>query len=331
MRFIRVNSRNKCRICGHADWCGVSEDGNVAACMRVMSEKQAKNGAYLHFTDGEIKPPAKPVSIKTRVLTPTVIRTSAEINEIYAAFLDHLVLAKNHETDLRRRGLGSVSIDLHGYKSMPPMRFITEICRRLSGNFDLRGVPGFYTRGGIWHFVDYRQATGFLIPIRNRKHEICALTLRRDAEQKPKYQIISSPWQPNGTSSGTPPHFATLGKICRREDIKSVVITEGVLKANVASELSNQPIVGLVSVTTFNESLPVQLKETFPLLREVKIAFDMDALTNEAVAAQRNRLCETLRAANLKPTILTWNSAFKGIDDYLLSTRVKSNKQRIAA
>lgn len=37
-----------CPVCGKHDWCGVLEDGTVAICMRVASERQARNGGWVH-------------------------------------------------------------------------------------------------------------------------------------------------------------------------------------------------------------------------------------------------------------------------------------------
>ena len=329
MKFSRVNKNQKCPVCHQPDWCGISTDGNVVACMRVESPKQARNGAWLHFlNDGDARKPAVKVSLRPDFIAPFVERTPEDISEIYSAFLAHLVLAKNHEIDLRNRGLDFWAIELHGYKSMPTPIYAANICASLAKDFDLRGVPGFYRRAGLWRFIDYRFATGYLIPIRNRRHQIVALQLRRDDDRKPKYLMMSSGWQADGANSGTPAHFSTLGKIYLRENIKSLIVTEGALKANVASGFTDLLIVGLVSVTTFNEAFPVQLKEAFPNLEKAQIAFDMDAAANEAVWHQRNRLCRILREADIATTILTWKREFKGLDDYLLS---RHKNQKIAA
>jgi len=46
----RVTSQNPCPICEKPDWCGTSEDGNLAVCMRESegSIKKTDNGGYLH-------------------------------------------------------------------------------------------------------------------------------------------------------------------------------------------------------------------------------------------------------------------------------------------
>lgn len=45
----RVSRREPCPICEHADWCGVSEDGEVCHCMRVESANPCPSGGWFHF------------------------------------------------------------------------------------------------------------------------------------------------------------------------------------------------------------------------------------------------------------------------------------------
>lgn len=46
--WIRVTKVEPCLICKKPDYCGVSADGRVACCMRVESEKRARNGGWIH-------------------------------------------------------------------------------------------------------------------------------------------------------------------------------------------------------------------------------------------------------------------------------------------
>jgi hypothetical protein len=48
MKWIRVTRNRKCPICDHSDWCGVSEDGHAAICMRVPSDHPTRNEGHLH-------------------------------------------------------------------------------------------------------------------------------------------------------------------------------------------------------------------------------------------------------------------------------------------
>ena len=55
--WIRVTRHRPCPICAKPDWCGVSADGDVACCMRVQSDRPARNGGWLHSVAGEPPPP----------------------------------------------------------------------------------------------------------------------------------------------------------------------------------------------------------------------------------------------------------------------------------
>ena len=46
--FRRVNREQPCPICKKTDWCGVSADGVWCVCMRVQSDRRAKNGGWVH-------------------------------------------------------------------------------------------------------------------------------------------------------------------------------------------------------------------------------------------------------------------------------------------
>lgn len=49
MGWRRVSRREPCPVCGHPDWCGVSDDGAVCHCMRVESGKPCPSGGWFHF------------------------------------------------------------------------------------------------------------------------------------------------------------------------------------------------------------------------------------------------------------------------------------------
>jgi hypothetical protein len=59
-KFLRVNRKHPCAICKHTDWCTYSADGEIAMCMRVESDKRARNEAWIHRLKDPI-PYAAPV------------------------------------------------------------------------------------------------------------------------------------------------------------------------------------------------------------------------------------------------------------------------------
>lgn len=341
MKFSRVNKKHNCQICGSYDWCGFSSDGKFAVCMREASDKPSKNGGWTHVLIEDDKPVRRiaPAPIKNPITTASVKRSAGELDAIYREFLGLLDLTNDHHFELKARGLDLTDIHLHGYKSIPAIEdenknnivnqiLMRSICRNLASRFNLQHVPGFYFKNNAWHFVDYFNATGYLVPIRNAEHKIVALQLRRDDDRKPKYMLISSADKPRGASSGAPPHFAYLGIPGAHGSFKEIIVTEGALKANIIAAYSDTPTVGLVGVGCFDETFPLKLKEAFPNLAEVSIAFDMDAYTNDAVLKQRKRLQMTLEKINLKVSILSWNRLYKGFDDFLVNN---TGQKRIAA
>jgi hypothetical protein len=47
-RWVRTSREHHCPVCDKPDWCGISEDGRFAICMRVSSEVPTRNGGWLH-------------------------------------------------------------------------------------------------------------------------------------------------------------------------------------------------------------------------------------------------------------------------------------------
>ena len=42
----------KCPVCGRPDWCSVTADGIVCHCMRIVSDRPARGGGWIHRIDG---------------------------------------------------------------------------------------------------------------------------------------------------------------------------------------------------------------------------------------------------------------------------------------
>lgn len=344
-KLARAKRKRPCPICGKTDWCGISPDGKFALCNRVSdgAVKVSSTGSFVHVLIED--DPQKPRNARPKVVLiekPKLSKTSAEhLNDVYEAFLHFNELAAGHAQNLRARGLDDIAIHLGDYKSMPTPVYANKLAERLAKTYALEGVPGFYYQNG-WKFRTYGGVSGFFVPIKNPKGNIVGLTLRADGGQTwridgetvevPKYLLISSDGKPRGASSGTPHHFALLGRPLIRRDLNrlkttEIIVTEGALKANVIGEFVDVPVVGLVSVTTFDETFPALLKEIFPKLETAHIAFDMDAQTNPQVRMHRDRLELTLAKINLKTSITLWHSGAKGLDEHL----VLQSKGQLAA
>ncbi len=320
--ITRVSRKRPCPICSHADFCGVSPDGALAFCMRVSSGsiKTARNGAYIHKLRWDATTPApapqKPVEAK-----PDAPRASIEHRDrIYATLLrKHLALSTNHKDSLTKRGLSASEIERCGFRSAPTEAEAKSIARTLS-EFDLTGVPGFYTEAGKWCIVPIAQ--GVLIPVRDQHSRIQALMVRRDnVNGSGKYIWLSSKDKAHGASSGAPSNYANAHMLT---DAREVTISEGILKASVAAYFLRAPVIGNAP-SCFGADFAANLKRDFPKLQTVFCAFDMDFKRKPEIEAAMFRLVAQLEAARFNVRVRTWPDKWKGIDDFLLG--VASQKE----
>lgn len=60
-QWIRVSTKEPCPICGKPDFCGVSADRTVAVCMRTQSDRETKNGGWLHRIRDRPPMPTRPL------------------------------------------------------------------------------------------------------------------------------------------------------------------------------------------------------------------------------------------------------------------------------
>ena len=60
MNWVRVNRKHPCSVCLKPDWCSVSDDGTVAVCMRMESDKPCKSGGWFHELAEKPAQPRRP-------------------------------------------------------------------------------------------------------------------------------------------------------------------------------------------------------------------------------------------------------------------------------
>jgi hypothetical protein len=134
---------------------------------------------------------------------------------------------------------------------------------------------------------------------------------------EPRYVWLSSSNKAEGSSSGAPIHYRNPEQARRTGQ---VIITEGALKADIASHLlGGNAVIAVAGVQSFQDDFGQRLKTQLPELRQAIIAFDADAERNPIVRQALDRLAETLRSAGLDMREMRWDeSQGKGIDDYML-------------
>ena len=310
-KLKRANLRTPCPVC-EGEGCGLGE--GITLCWRAPSDKRARSGAWIHVAPHQ-EDSRRPPSFIRRSAPPLPLASAERRHNIYSALLERLPLYAVHADQLaNRRRLSDTTIAAEGFASVPAKAFAEPLVRQLAAEFDLTHVPGFFRRRDRWH-LRFVGLAGFYIPIRDHKGRISALEIRRDTDDpKRRYLLLSSAGAdfPLGANSGAPPHFA---RPCQAGE--AILITEGALKANVCAELLGQPIIGLVSVGTFGDRFGWQLRTWFPGLRRAAIAYDMEE--NEKTDRQRERLKNSLEAAQLEAVVFDWPTEMgKGFDDYLI-------------
>jgi|GEM_PF-3545048 len=257
---------------------------------------------------------------------------------------------ENRGLDTRRLGYGTLP-------SPARRKQVVDELESQFGRELLLGVPGFFEdqngRLGLW------VGEGLLVPVRGRDGQIMALRRRNPREDSGggKWTWVSAGDQCNaarkGPSPGAPVHWARLGKGT------VALLTEGERKADViAAFLGNHSdtpahlgslsrmeesspgepsrssgtksakfrslgdhetaIVAIPGVSSWHASGVVeQLIERG--IETVRIAYDMDLEKNRQVAKAALKLSAALADAGRVVEVVTWDRAFKGLDDALLA------------
>ena len=292
----------RCNLCG-------AHGNSVSLYARIkgLSNKEA----YLELVEEtKVYPMPQTPPPQTQERQPAALQ---QRHAAYSDMLDHLTLLDRHGENLLERGLSEERIRENGYKSMPETergrRLIADLLR--SCGHELSGLPGFRTYYGEWTLSG---PNGFLIPVRNKDGLIQGLKIRLDDADAPnrKYRWLSSRGLPNGTRSYSWVHV-TGGRSRKR-----AFLTEGPLKGDVASFLANDELFLCIGGVNALHGLTDTIRALG--VREVVEAMDMDQMTNpnvrKAVLTMRK---EVQKIPGIRYSKYTWNPAYKGVDDYLLS------------
>jgi hypothetical protein len=328
MRRARLKN---CPVCGGSDNCSIREDRSQLFCRREAgaSWPGSKSGAGGYTCTLDDSAPCPPIfTTRKPAVTPATVADENIRHAVYTAFLRSLSLSPAHHADLARRGLSSEVIKECLFRSAPTNEDAAEITHLLAQDCDLSGVAGFFKERGRWRTVWMDES--ILIPVRDQHAHIIAL-MRRRTQMRPgekgKYIWFASGEDKDGNpreggvSSGSPCHFANSHLLREAHD---VTITEGPLKAQIASYFLNQPVIGN-SPSGYGANFAATLKANFPQLRTVFCAFDSDLSINIHVRNALFRLVEQLEKAGFDVRVRRWPPQWKGIDDYLLA--VASQKE----
>lgn len=257
-----------------------------------------------------------------------------DIHQTLSLLLEMLTLSAVHREKLQKRGLTDGQIDTLGYKSTPPPYLCISYTERLlKQGCTVQGVPGFYLNAdGKWTVKFHKRTAGILLPAKGVDGMIRGAQIRldvpiKDKEDEPekegtKYLWLSSSNKNMGVSSGSPVHF--VGDPFAR----TVYVTEGILKADVAHFLMNRSFAAIAGANN-----TAQLDPLFAFLSHngttmIVEAEDMDKFRNEHVIKGTSKIYLMAHKYRLDSRRMTWNPNYKGVDDWLLALKQKAEKKK---
>ena len=316
-QWQKVTRKEPCPICGKPDWCSKSADGVWAVCRRLETDTGS------HKTDAEgwdywvyrltDRPKAASPPPLHRVTEPPRAEPD-ELDTVYGKLLDRLSLEVQHRQQLLDRGLTDEAIERGRYRSLPAgsRDKLADELVRVFGVATCLKVPGLYVkRQGDREYWSLAGDVGLAIPVRDVEGRTVALKIRLDHWEQgaPKYRYVSSKGH-DGPGPGAPCHVPQSTLSSTR-----VRLTEGELKADVATLKSDLPTISLAGVSAWRSVLDV-LKGL--RVETVVLAFDADCMANRHVAQAVKMAAAGIRRSGRVVELETWDAADgKGIDDLL--------------
>jgi hypothetical protein len=236
-------------------------------------------------------------------------------HQVYAGLLQEMSLYSSDQKYLEKRGLSQSAIARSCFRSLT----LSRSCRALrilreKWGRKLLTVPGIVEQGSTYKLQGNCNG-GILFPVEDCDHRYVALKVRHHTG-KTRYRLLSSDQAPAHNHCHVPPHGAD-------EAFHTVRVTEGEIKALVATEKSEVFTIGVPGVNHWESALPA-LGGVAAIC--VLVAFDApDVVTKPVVRAQVRALLAALRKARYhRVGIETWDydgriCEPKGIDDALLA------------
>lgn len=249
------------------------------------------------------------------------------LNEVYKKILNRCVLDEKHIRMLKKEKWSDELINKSGYFSTPDLFTKNVILEDIKqSNLPLVGVPGFFTKNGVW---TYNMVSGMILPVYDIDKKIIRLQIRPDwnhwqinsfrkrGENPPKYINFSSDGKENGTKSGS-----MAGIHYNEPRFRTIIVTEGSKDAKITSEYLKRACVYLPGVDTYNAFLNSDLFNELKKrgLENVIIAYDADIIYKPQVKRAMEGFYGKLEETNVNVYYAKWNiNEGKGIGDMLLN------------
>ena len=301
--WMNVSKKRPCEICGKPDWCSYSSNENASICRRIEGgvKKIDKSGSEYWLYPNKDHSRIYPNSLRKRTTTHPIkngpkCADNNFLHEVYSSILEVLTLSKNHEFNLtEHRKIPKEEVAKRSYRTLDK-HSKSLILQHIQEKYSLEQmtkVPGFYINENE---LDMACFYGLIIPVRSLEGKIIALKVRTEGQGK--YLWLSSKSK-GGEGSGSHIHFP----LNDYKNIQELRVTEGELKADIATIYSKEPTISIPGVNSWKKVIPV-IETLRPKL--IKVAFDKDFNEKRVVAINLVRFCEYLEQNNINFNVEIW-------------------------
>ena len=200
-----------------------------------------------------------------------------QVDETYRAMLKYLTLEDMHKKDLVRRGVSEEIINRmvkKGYRSISVEESLTIARRLLKEGCKLEGVPGFFKNWkGEWDINFHEGNRGYLCPVYDIDGFLRGFQIRLDhPKKKNKYVWLSSSGMEKGIS------ITSLVGVSGTPKGERICLTEGILKAEIASQLLGVCFLGNPGIGNWRDLSEVLKAAKERGVRHVEEMYDMDKM-----------------------------------------------------
>ncbi len=247
-------------------------------------------------------------------------------HEIYNAYIKKLSLKNHHHGDLSKRGLDSKHIIKGGYATKPRNNVLEadDALGHVDTNYNIDEVPGFFRDPKKNNMRSQAGTAGLVIPVRDVNGHIASLLIRNDSPKfsetgKPtnKYLLFSSKDKPKGNKVKLTTHCPIIKGTAKNISGTTIRITEGILKADVATALDPN---GIYCLGMHGLNVQSDLEQVLTEIEADKLLIALDAGedANSDMIAAKGKLLSIAKKMGIDFEIETWNPELgKGIDDVL--------------
>jgi hypothetical protein len=224
--------------------------------------------------------------------------------------LAKLRLDDNDRKALERRGMSAEEIQRGLYRTLP-VEGRAKLAQALVDIGADTSLPGLTLKSGKNRaYTSLAGRAGLIVPVFDVQGRVVALRIRAN-DAGAKYQWLSGS-SSGGAGSGVHVHVPPRKGL----DTSTVRITEGELKAAIATERTDTLTISIPGVSMWNLALPI-IEELGA--SRVLVAFDSDYRHKAQVKRALEGLLAELRRRGLAHAVETWDPVHKGIDDALVA------------